>query len=267
MEENDEINEKLRRYLDGELSPEELTDFETEIAQSEELQEQVALHRQIDAFNDEEGWSLYEGDTQAIKDNIPLFEDTETKEFSDKLKDFRSGPDKSTVLRPKRKSHWAIAMAVAAGLVLIFYLALPKGASIEDLYVEHSNWDELPSLTVKGDANAEAEIEQLFLQENYGEVISKIDAISIFDQSSASTLLLYKGVSQLELDQYKDALQTFETLIESNLIDNHKGYWYSALVHLKKGDKAAAIEALEVVAAKENYFRNKEAKELLKELE
>ncbi len=266
MEENDEINEKLRRYLDGELSPEELTDFETEIAQSEELQEQVALHRQIDGFNDEEDWSLYEGDTRAIKDNIPLFEDAETREFSDKLKDFRSGSNKTTA-RPRRKSRWAIAMAVAAGLALILYLTLPKGASMEDLYVEHSTWDELPSLTVKGEANAEAEIEQLFLQENYSEVISKIDALSIYDRSSASTFLLYKGVSQLELDLYEDALRTFKALIESDLIDNHKGYWYSALAHLKKGDKVLAIEALEVVAANENYFRNTEAKELLEDLE
>ncbi|MEM7185084.1 MAG: hypothetical protein AAF466_00390 [Bacteroidota bacterium] len=264
MEENEAQMEVLRRYLNGELSREEQAAFELEMAQSPSLQETVALHQQIDRFEDEEDWPDFEGDTSAIKAHIPLFEDDSTREFSEKLKNFRAN---SSANNQPRVPRWAWVSGIAACLALLLFLALPGSTSMDSLYVEHSSWEELPSLNVKGDPADEAVIEQLFIQKKYTEVLSTIDQIQIDADTPVAALWLYEGVAQLELEQYENALKTFQKLSNSDLIDHHKGYWYTAMVYLKKGDKESLISTLEHISQRQDYFRNKEAKELLKELQ
>jgi hypothetical protein len=79
-------------------------------------------------------------------------------------------------------------------------------------------------------------------------------------------LILYRGVAQLELDQYENALNSFRELIISNTIDHHKGYWYTAMVYLKQGNKELLVESLEIIAANPSYYNHEESLALLKEL-
>jgi len=267
MEQDNFINDQLERYLNDQMAPEEKEQFEKEIAQSLELQELIELHEQVTVLDDEADWITFEGDVNEIKEKIPLFEAEETKAFSKKLKEFRSDQMGTTGRKSVVWKRLAVFSGVAASILLALFLTTQRGGDLDQLYVEHSSWNELPSLTVKGGpVSNKAEIEQLFEQKKYTEVIAKVREISLNSEETDMALLLYQGVSQLELDQYENALNTFKELTKSNTIDHHKGYWYTAMVYLKQGDKESLIESLEVVAANPAYYKHAEANNMLKEL-
>ena len=53
------------------------------------------------------------------------------------------------------------------------------------------------------------------------------------NNSSNSNLYLYLGISQMELNQFEESQKTLNSLINSNLIDSEKGYWFKGLSYLK----------------------------------
>ncbi|WP_290702158.1 tetratricopeptide repeat protein, partial [Lacinutrix sp.] len=77
---------------------------------------------------------------------------------------------------------------------------------------------------------------------------------------------LYLGVSQLELENYTEALKNFQKIIDSKTMDQSKGYWYKALTYLKMDDRENAIKEFEISAYSPKHFNHVEARELLKEL-
>ena len=267
MEQENFINEQLERYLNDQMTPEEKEQFEKQIAQSPELQELIELHEQLNVLDDDAEWITFEGDVNEIKEKIPLFEDKETKAFSEKLREFRNDQVGPTGRKSVVWKRLAVFSGVAASILLALFITLKSGADLNQLYVENSHWNELPSLTVKGDTSIEkAIVEQLFQQKKYAEVITSVRDISLNSQETDMTLILYQGVSQLELDQYERALNSFREITSSNTIDHHKGYWYTAMVYLKQGDKESLIQSLEVVAANPTYYKHAEAVAMLKEL-
>jgi len=267
MEQDNFINEKLERYLNDQMEAEEKAQFEKEIAQSPELQELIELHQQVTVLDDEAEWISFEGDVNEIKEKIPLFEDEETKAFSKSIREFRNDQVGPTGRKSVVWKRLAVFSGVAASILLALFFNMQGGGDLDQLYVEHSSWNELPSLTVKGDPVQErAEVEQLFEQKKYAEVITNVREISLKSNETNLALILYQGVAQLELDQYENALNSFRELTISNTIDHHKGYWYTAMVYLKQGNKVLLVESLEVIAANSTYYNHEEALALLKEI-
>ena len=267
MDQDNFINEQLERYLNDQMAPEEKEQFEKEIAQSSELQELIELHEQVTVLDDEAEWITFEGDVNEIKKKIPLFEAEETKAFSEKLREFRNDQVGPTGRKSVVWKRLAVFSGVAASILLALFFNMQRGGDLDQLYVENSSWNELPSLTVKGNPVLErAEVEQLFQQKKYADVITNVRDISLNSEETDMNLILYQGVSQLELGQYQNALNSFREITLSNTIDHHKGYWYTAMVYLKQEDKESLVESLEVVAANPTYYKHKEASALLKEL-
>lgn len=267
MEQDNFINDQLERYLNDQMEANEKAEFEKQIAQSPELQELIELHEQVTVLDDDAEWITFEGDVNEIKEKIPLFEDKETKAFSAKIREFRNDQVGSTGGKSIAWKRLAVFSGVAASILLALFTTFKSGANLDQLYVENSNWNELPSLTVKGDTSLEkAIVEQLFQQKKYAKVITSVRDISLNSQETDMTLMLYQGVSQLELDQYQNALNSFREITSSNTIDHHKGYWYTAMVYLKQGDEESLIKSLEVVATNPTYYKHTEAVTMLKEL-
>ncbi|MBL4662750.1 MAG: hypothetical protein JKY22_04150 [Flavobacteriaceae bacterium] len=267
MEQDNFINDSLERYLNDQMTPEEKAQFEKEIDQSSELQELIELHEQVTVLDDEADWITYKGDVSEIKKKIPLFENEETKAFSKKLREFQNNQMQTTGRKPIVWKRLAVFSGVAASILLVLFFTIQRGDNLDQLYVAHSNWNELPSLTVKGNSVSDrTEIEQLFILKKYTEVVSNVKKITINSEEKDATLLLYQGVSQLELDQYENALQTFTELTKSNTIDHHKGYWYIAMVYLKQGNKETLIESLEVITSNSTFYKHTDASDILKKL-
>ncbi len=267
MKIDDSLIEKLERYLMDSMNLEERTLFQKEINNSEDLQEFIEIYNQIDNFEDDSKWNMYRGNNKKLKHAASLFNNKETLEFSQKLKDFKNNYSSKT---PTKKLSWkniAMYSSVAASILFMFYTVFFQTQSLNDIYKQHNTWNELPSLSVKGEttANKKAKLEKLFLSKDYNATIKLAKKLIANSKNTEPNILLYLGISQMEINKHKEAIKTFDVLINSNTIDNHKGYWYKAMVYLKTDDKINAKKVFQKIVAND-YFKKKQASKILKKL-
>ncbi|GAB5398442.1 MAG: hypothetical protein Aureis2KO_00270 [Aureisphaera sp.] len=263
--EEEELYIKIERYVQGDMTEGERAAFENEAANNPELKEQIALHTVIHAMDDENSWLEFDGDPELLKKEVAQFRAKETQEFAQKLKQFRND---TSIENPQRRPWLSKSLigAIAAVLIIAIFVFYPKDPSLESLYNDYSSWEELPSMSTKGDnVDTLKELEMRFREKNYEGVILLADGLSL-SLNDTPQALLYVGAAHLEMAQYDQAIASFDRVIEGNSLDFHKGYWYKALVFLKQRDKEKTIEALEVIVENPTYFRNDEAIVLLKKL-
>lgn len=264
---DDELkNKAIERYLLMEMTLDERESFEKEMSQHPELKEQVALYKALYSTDDDANdWIITEENSDVLKKEIALFRAKETKEFSDLLKKYRqtNTKKKSSIFTPK---VWS---AIAAVLIIGGFILYPKSSDLPDVYEQYHNWEELPSFISKGDDTDRIlkDIETTFRSKEYQHIISVSETIDPSVYESNPQVLLYIGTSYLEIDQYKNAIEVFDRLIQSNAIDFHKGYWYKTLAFLKKGDQENAIKTLETIVKNPTYYNHTKAKELLDEID
>ena len=260
--------EKIERYLLLKMTPEEQTAFESAIEQDASLKEQVLLHKALYNIDDEDTWIDFNGDKEVLKNEAALFRSKETSQFTQQLRAFKENQPKATALKKSRPYLTTIA-ATAAILIAVVLISYPKQPDLQALYTSHASWDELPSLITKGN-NAERSIQQLeysFQAKDYDQVVILTDKLLIEHPEYKAQILLYSGVSLLEMNENIPAIARFDMLIESNSIDAHKGYWYKALSFLKQGDKTSCIETLKIITQNSGYYKHSEAKKLLRQLD
>ncbi len=267
MKEEEKEYETIERYLLNGMTQEEREAFEALMKTNSELKERVTLHKAIHAMDDEDDWMEFSGDSEILKKEADLFRSQETLQFSEQLKTFR---DRQNQQQTKKRSPWfnkSFFGAVAAVLIIAIFVFYPKEPNLSGLYNEYNNWEELPSLITKGDtANSLKTIEYLFQAKDYKGVIDASGTLLPSTYKYNPQLLLYVGVSHLELDNYEAAIAEFQKLSQSNFIDNHKGYWYTALAYLKQGNKEKSRGTLEIIAKNPSYYKYEDAKKLLKKL-
>ncbi len=266
MEKDDPEYKNIERYFNNDLTDEERLAFEERLKTSSSLREWVGIYKDLNLIDDEEEWIHFKGDPTVLKKEAALFKDPETKVFSDQLKKWRQEQEKET---PKIKRYWLRPLITSAAAVLLIavFLLYPKGENFSSLYDQYDNWNDLPSLTVKGDnEDAVIQLERSFKAKNYQDVIERAQDLLETSNNTTSQIRLYQGVSYIETASYDKAIMTFDTLIQSDAIDSHKGYWYKALVFLKQEQKENCVKILEIIAANPTYFKHQEAKGLLKKL-
>jgi len=267
MELDDIQLEKLERFLNGQMDAAEKNAFQQEIDASIALQEFIGTYNQLDAFEDVDNWPFSRGNDR-MKEAARLFLKKDTIAFASTLNEANFQYQEHSKQTRGLWQRFAIVGSVAACIALLLYVIFPSTPDLNKMYVDHSSWEELPSLAVKGDSTEinKVILEQVFQKEDYLESAAMSEQLLEESDFMDPTLLLYLGVSQLELDQFDAALQTFTTLIESNTLDAHKGFWYTSLVYLKQGNTEAAIEALEMVVSNKYNYKYSEARKMLKAL-
>lgn len=259
---------KIEQYLNQEMNTLEKEDFEAEINNSNELKEFIELYYQIDDFEDAENWTLYEGNSERLKNASQLFLAKDVQEFSKKTTAFR---DNYHTSKNKKKTPWlrlAIGSGLAACIVLLLFSTLFQSNNLIDLYHDNKSWNELPSLTIKGDTEKLdiANIELFFLEKKYKETIILCNRVIQNTETIQPNILLYLGVSQLELELYQDALNSFSILENSTAIDFHKAYWYKSLVYLKQKNKEKASIELQKIVNNNAYFNHEKAINILRKI-
>ncbi|WP_299210467.1 hypothetical protein [uncultured Dokdonia sp.] len=266
MEKDESEYELIARYFNNGMTSEEQLSFEERLQNSSSLREWVEIYKDLDRVHDEKDWIYFKGDPEVLKKELALFQSKEAKVFSNRLKTWRQEQKEDT---SKIKKYWLrpLITAVAATLLIAVFLLYPKNDDLPSLYNQYNNWNDLPSLTVKGtDKNTVAQLERSFKSEDYRDVIKRAQVLLKTPNNATPQIRLYQGVSYIEVASYDEAIATFNALIQSDAIDFHKGYWYKALVFLKQGQKENCQKVLEIIVANPTYFKHQEAKRLLKKL-
>lgn len=254
----------IDNYLKGELSEDEekvfLERLESDIALNKKFQFEKQL---FDALN-EDSWSFTKErnkETEAYKN---LLDSEDIKALKDTLKSTTTSynsPNHSN--KGKRFFYYLAAASVVVFLGFQFFLN--QNVSNQDLYDDYIGLSDLPSFVSRNDeANTLYQAQRLFEDKKFEE------ALIVFQSSSGNqeykgNIFIYQGIAQTELGRYNEAEKTFNSLINSDLLDSNKGYWYKALLYLKQNRVDGAKEILNIIVS-ENLFNKKKAQDLLNEL-
>lgn len=255
---NQDTFEKIEAYLNGELSGEELSQFQASLKSDAELAGQVELFKNLDV---------------ALADEGAIALQKETLELGDLF--FNEKKEESTPIR--RLPFYRRPLAIAASIALIVSVAaviwLNNGSgamSNDELFAAYYEPHSFANGVRGGEDTAN----------NYDKAM---DAIKLGDNDTAIRLLqshlteqatdvkaafaLATAYMQADPPQYGMAVQYFQFVIDdgkSLMVDQSK--WYQALVYIKQGNKAAARLLLEKLQSSEDTSLVRKAGELLEQL-
>lgn len=259
----------VQRYLDKEMSDEELKQFESELKTNPELYEELLFHKEVDG---------------AIKELLEenLFIKNLEKAHASYVKTMKKGgktnifsrkfafmPEES---RPKtRPIVWyaAAAMATLAIGTASYFAIVSSKNSPAGLYAEYKIPYEAPNVQRSGNENNSEDlfmsILALFNQKDYKACIANCDKL-IAKGDTRSSIFYYKGLAQLESDDAANAIANLsKTAADDQSELQQEAEWYLGLAYLKAEDSENARKQFNRIRELYPYYKDR-ASEILEKL-
>ncbi len=245
----DDINFKeIEESLDLSLSEEEFDLFEQDLLNDETLQDELNLHKEVNA-------AIMEQDVMDLREKLQTIGEKQ-----------RQREDIKSIIF----SRWNMA---AASLILFFslggYLFFSNQPYSNDQIYEtyFEPYEVIGTTRSSGADNSSLMIEAL---KNY-EAANYRTAAALFQQilrkdSTNITGNFYSGISNLEINQYINANKNFNRVISHN--DNlfiEQSEWYLGFCYLMNGSRKKAIRQFTAIAGKNGFYKDKAA-EILKRI-
>ncbi len=251
----------IEKFIKGLLDKKEKELFIEKMKTDDSFRKKVSLEEELINRLNEKSWHFIKNTNSDELKDIELFFKDKT---NDNIKESISRASKNYHSKKNKKRFVFYFAASIALLVSLFYYNLSSGSSPYELYENYIDRENIPSLIDRNDNNPLSKAETLFNEKKYKEA-SIIFSKAINSKPTNSSIYLYLAISQIELQQYTLAEQTLNKLINSNLIDSEKGYWYKSLLFLKLNSIEQSKELLNLIV-KNNYFNHNKAKILLNQL-
>ena len=220
-------SEFIDRYLDNDLSGPELNWFEKELDSNSELQAELKLQKELNE-------ALGQEDILDLREKLnAIHEIVDPEPIHKRIKRTLSG-------------NWAgIAAASAVILVAIGFLLSnfinPKQTA-DELFNQHYEPYVVPT-----NYRSAADINNVFHKalveyknQDYQKALQLFEKV-LFEDESRMDVTLLTGISNLEIENYNDANNSFQKVINHN--DNlfiEQAEWYLALCYLKTGEQEKA---------------------------
>lgn len=257
----------IQNFLKNTLSEKERKEVLLRIETDENFREKVNFEKQLFLNLNDTEWSISTNTNhEEVKEYEKLLKSESTKVLTDTI----SAVNYEYQLKQNRGSQsWLLYTGIAVILFLIgLTIFSPFKASPEELYVNYLDVSELPSIVDRGNSEQKLLIkaQKLFEAKEYRQSLDILEKELSTSQKNKATVYLYTGISQMELGQFDKAEISFNTLIESKLIDSPKGKWYKALLFLKQNNIKDATALLSEIAQSPDTYKSKEASELLDQL-
>lgn len=254
----------IEQFLRNELSENEKNNFLKRIANDTNFKEQFVFEKQLFESLNEKEWSFAENTTSAqVAEYKKLFEDKETQKLKKVIQ-------KTNADYKNRKKGRVITLVSSIAAVALLFITLNvflnTTINTNELYSENISLKELPSFTTRGneDSSDLIKAEKLFKEKNYKESVVLFDKVLLSEKEN-SGVYIYKAIAHAALNQFEEAEAILEQLIQSDLIDAEKGYWYKSLVYLKSNQLDKVKTTLSKIIAN-SLYKKKEAVELLEKL-
>lgn len=253
--------EDIARYEEGLMAAEEQQAFETVLKTDAELQEQVALYREVDTtleqeYAPDEQRQQLQGTLQGMRQEFfgatakaPSGEQTVT------------APPPTTAKVVPFKRYIGVAAAVAAMLIVVLIVWNPFAG---DLYERYSA-TQMVAQVERGN-HIDTVLQKATLAFNNKEFTEAAVLLAevVQTQPDNSYAQFYFGVALLQTNQLPLARAVFEKLIKGESAFKYEATFYEALSYLKEKDKDAAKDWLERIPADAaNYAK---AQELMRKL-
>lgn len=236
----------IEKYLRGELTEEEISDFEALMENDAALKEQVAQHRQL------------------LK-GLEIGFNTELKEL---LIEEESKIKNTPIQKPSRiKSLYPLmGIAAAVALLIIAFFSLRDDAfNPEELYAQYYKvYPNVEAPVSRSESNKKNPF-AFYEAGDYATALANFTEMQASDPKNPA-LLFYSGMCQLELGQPESAVEFFNQV--SNLSSKkyaRPAFWYESLAYLKLGKIKNAKNLLEQLSQGEDVYAAR-ANELLDKL-
>lgn len=231
----------IEKYLDGTITSDEMRAFDELVARDKDFKDELDFHLEIRS-------SLRQQDDANFRQKLIELEIEAPKTNS--------------------KRFWMGIAASLIGLAMLgmWWVLLPseKEDLFQAYYTIQRNIHE-PLTRANGQENLTYEA---FLAYEKEEWQTALDLFSSLEENSPEEYIdLYIGNCQLQLGKYKEAIQSFEALLDSADSDlKHRGTWYLALAELANGNTGRAKELLLQLASESGAF-SPQAKTLLEKMD
>lgn len=265
--EEEEEDLLIERYLNNQTSKEERLFVEKKMNADSVFKEKILFEKQLHDTLNEDTWSFIENtNTAEVKDYETQFKSNDASKIKDSIhKASISYQRKKNILKIRK----IITLSSAAIIILMlsFHTYLTPSKTLPNLYSYHIKNTELPSVKNRGNDdqyNNLLRAQNLFENKAYKKSIIIFSKAKIQNKKNA-TIYLYIAIAQMELNELIDAESTLNNLINSNLIDAEKGYWFKSLLHLKSNDLEKAKSTLKIIIDN-SYYNFDKSKQLLREI-
>lgn len=255
-----EKQDKIDRYLRGEMQTAEAKAFEKSLSEDEELrvayEETLLLAKTIE--------------TVAIDEETEKsFEAVSEEEIKALLK------EKKNSRRFMLRTLW-MAAAILVAVVVMEIMRMPVPSSPEGIYYTYFEPYPIEEMAPSrgGDLSSESlkkELQLAFSKYRKMNYIEALAAFQLLEKNKAnehSGINLYKAICQMKLNLYADAIQSLKSLVaegESNPY-YQPACWYLSLAYLKNNEQGNAETLLQQIV-KEGGFYAEKAQEVLKRLD
>ncbi len=266
---NKDLHQEIEAYLGGDMSPEAILIFEKQMEIDVALRNEVALYSGLNHHLAGK-YSDLKAPENAFTQEIKRFLDSDA---ANNIKTTLNLAKQHYHKQPSfftRHKHKILSSAAALIVLLVAVnigLQTPNNR-IDDLYSKYYSTKDLPSLVKRNDANNSLNMGLLAFQEKkYKKAVNFFNKYQTETVSLDTLFFLYKGISQLELNENEAAIHAFNIVTNSSLIDRSKGLWFEALAYLKLNNKAKAVQVLKTITENSNNFKYPTAYKLLESME
>ncbi len=215
--------EKIIKYLDGDLTPVEVEEFEFQLYTDESLQKDFIIVKEIeDSLRDLVGCGNSDISLKSVR---MAFEESDNLQY---------GIEKTKLLFPTPNRWYHQLYKVASIIVIVFTTAFILNQIL---------------------TNRSVNTEKLFAK--YYQPFQK-EFIRSSGPECDNTLLFYKAVSNLEYGRYNVALNNFNQLMSQDKNSYYiESSWYVALIWLKLNRPAYAKPYLNWLVYNDRYYGKK----------
>ena len=230
------------QYLDSELSAEEKTSFEKQLAEDSEFASAFEIFKELNQHLENKFGNANE--LKAFKKNLKSV----SKEH------FKTKKPKVVAFKP-----WQYAIAASVAILVGLFVFQNINPSFEDY-----NNPEMATFIERGDVNENLKLAQdAFNAKNYKAAIPYFEAILKVNKSPE--IQYFFAVSLLEDNQFQKAETNLSELKSGTSIYKNKATWYLALSKLKQEEYKSCKEILLTIP--DDFEDYDQVQELLNELD
>jgi tetratricopeptide (TPR) repeat protein len=242
---------QIEQYITGEMTGAERSAFEEAMQRDATLQQEVA----------------------AYKDIIAGIEHAETDAFSEMIQGWEKQikeNEKPQQAKVRRLFSPAISMALVAAVVLLLtftFIFNPFSTAGDPFQQAFQPYPD--EITIMGDGTGELDQQKankamaLYNEGDYEEALP-VFAELVTESPDIAVLKLYKGISELQTEDFTSATATFSALQQTSYAQTAD--WYQALTQLRYDNLPAGKTILTTIANTDGHPYRDQARELLEEL-
>ena len=236
------------KYLNNELSKEELISFENRLETDTEFQEEFNIYKALESSLS----STYENETAEaeLRNTLTELGEKHIKEETPKKK------TKVISLMNYRK----LMVAASIALLIGFFIFKDGGTPTYNDFSNHQTLE----LVVRSDQNeAFSKAEKAFNSKNYEEALTQLTILSSTHPNDIE-IELYKAICLLELNNFTTADTIFDNISKGDSSFTTTALWYKALSLLKQEKLDECKQILESIP--ESAEEYEQAQQLLNKL-